>query len=505
MKLNIFPPKLQLAQERFCSDSRLLALICSMLLFLLFCVPLNALSGYVYSAYLEDCLVSSRSIFVCSDNSVVVLGNLDYNYGPWTQYLSITKLDPAGNLLWREMMGGTTIYLAITGIDIDENDTVTFITTALQYDGVINLWSIDSNGNFTLLSEEYSIPNPRGSHFNKALRTPNNEIVAIGKTCSFQHELSACFYRFSASGDTLATAFWQSDGNSPYYGPEAYDLAIKDDGNILITCQLNSGVATILEIDPMGNIVNRIDVPEPFIKVQSSLALAKSPHSSEYLIVGPFEEYPDTAISAYLLNDNELTYAFSVDPNIVNWSHSAMAHGDGIFICGIDGVSNGMLVSLSDSGELNWTWQEGGANVSNYHVEGIGMASTALLAMDSDGCVYWAWGGGATQRITKLLPNGQVPVEDDVQSPPATMISAYPNPMKEEIRIKIKQGTQGAFQGNDIEVFNIKGQLIRSLELTKNETVWDGRDSRGKFSPNGVYFLRCKASPGQIRKIIKIN
>jgi len=177
-----------------------------------------------------------------------------------------------------------------------------------------------------------------------------------------------------------------------------------------------------------------------------------------------------------------------------------MAHGDGIFICGIDGVSNGMLVSLSDSGELNWTWQERGANVSNYHVEGIGMASTALLAMDSDGCVYWAWGGGATQRITKLLPNGQVPVEDEVQSPPATIISAYPNPMIDEIRIKIKQGTQGAFQGNDIEVFNIKGQLIRSLELTKNETVWDGRDSRGEFSPNGVYFLRCKAAPGQIRK-----
>jgi len=467
-----------------------------------------AQSGYVYSEYFEDCAISSRSIFVCSDNSVVVLGNLDYNYGPHTQYLSITKLDPSGNLLWRQLMGGDTIFLTITGVDIDENDTVTFITaaiTALLGDWYINLWSIDSSGNFTLISEEDSIPNPKRAHFNKALRTPNNEIVAVGKTLRYIDESMACFYRFSATGDTLATAYYPLDASSPYQerGAEAYDLARGDNGNILITCQLNIGTATILEVDPMGNIINRIDVPGYFLNNMSSLAVANNPYNSGYLIVGPFGFFPDTAIKAYLLQNNELAYAFGIDPGIVKWPHTTLVHEDGVFVCGTYSSNDASLVNLSGNGDLNWTWQQDGENNSNLQNEGIGNASTALLAMDSEGCVYWAWGNGRTQLITKLLPNGQVPVADEVQTPMINEISAYPNPMKDEIRIKIKQENSLPIQGNSIEIFNIKGQLIRSLELTKDETVWDGKDSGGKPSPKGIYLLRSEGTTRQLKKIVK--
>ncbi|MDD4486755.1 MAG: T9SS type A sorting domain-containing protein [Proteiniphilum sp.] len=452
-----------------------------------------AQSGYVYSEYFEDCAISSRSIFVCSDNSVVVLGNLDYNYGPCTQYLSITKLDPSGNLLWREWMGETGYFLTITGVDIDENDTVTFITTVLASDLYIRLWSIDSSGNFTLLSEEPYIQNYRLSGFNKALRTPNNEIVAVGKTRNIQEELSACFYRFSATGDTLATAYYPLDASSPYQerGAEAYDLALGDNGNILITCQLSIGTGSILEIDPMGNIVNRIDVPGYFLNNSSSLAVVNNPYSSGYLIVGPFGFFPDTAIKAYLLHNDELTYMYSVDHTVVKWPHSTLVHEDGVFICGTYSAVNASLVNLSVSGELNWTWQQEGENLSNIHIEGIGMASTALLAMDGEGCVYWAWGNGRTQLITKLLPNGQLPVVDEVQSPMVNEISAYPNPMKDEIKIKIKQENSIPIQGNSIEIFNIKGQLIRSLDLTKGETVWDGRDDNNRPLASGTYIVKA--------------
>jgi hypothetical protein len=469
-----------------------------------------AQSGYVYSEYFEDCAISSRSIFVCSDNSVVVLGNLDYNYGPHSQYLSITKLDPSGNLLWRELMGGDTIILTITGVDIDENDTVTFITaaiTALLGDWYINLWSIDSSGNFTLISEEYSIPNPKRAHFNKALRMPNNEIVAVGKTLRYIDESMACFYRFSATGDTLATAYYPLDASSPYQerGAEAYDLALGDNGNILITCQLSIGTGSILEIDPMGNIVNRIDIPGLFWAYRTCLTIAPKPEDDSYLIVGSFEAFPDTHIMAYRLLNDELTYMYSVDHTVVECPHSTLVHADGIFVCGLSSAWDATLASISGVGDLNWSWQQEGENLSNIHIEGIGMASTALLAMDGEGCVYWAWGNGRTQLITKLLPNGQLPVVDEVQSPMVNEISAYPNPMKDEIKIKIKQGNSIPIQGNSIEIFNIKGQLIRSLDLTKGETVWDGKDSRGKHSPKGIYLLRYNSATKQLRKIVKTN
>ncbi|MDY0326525.1 MAG: T9SS type A sorting domain-containing protein, partial [Candidatus Cloacimonadaceae bacterium] len=132
-------------------------------------------------------------------------------------------------------------------------------------------------------------------------------------------------------------------------------------------------------------------------------------------------------------------------------------------------------------------------------------ASAALLDLDSDGNIYWAWGGElfGIQIITKLLPNGQLPIDDDVQAPPVNTISAYPNPMKDEVTIKIKQDVQSPSTDNSIDIFNIKGQLIRTLKLTKGETVWDGKDRSGKPCPKGIYLLRYQYGSSQITKICK--
>ncbi|MDI3504427.1 MAG: hypothetical protein PWP64_1363, partial [Candidatus Cloacimonadota bacterium] len=176
-----------------------------------------AKSGYVYTAEFAniDCQ-ASRSIFVCSDNSVVVLGNADDTFEFHFYYLSITKLNPQGELMWRQWMGGGGTLVSITGVDIDANDTVTFITTS-EY---IRLWSIDRNGTLHFLSVGTDIPN-QGITFNKALRMPNGDIVAVGKASQSYDESSACFFRFTATGDTLASAFWPVDQGSQYLEAEA--------------------------------------------------------------------------------------------------------------------------------------------------------------------------------------------------------------------------------------------------------------------------------------------
>jgi len=121
-----------------------------------------AQSGYVYAQELMDGgHAASRSIFVCSDNSVVVLGNADDTLEFHSYYLTITKLNPQGELMWRQWMGGSDLFVSITGVDIDANDTVTFITTA-EY---IRLWSIDRDGTLHFLSVGTDIPN-QGITFN---------------------------------------------------------------------------------------------------------------------------------------------------------------------------------------------------------------------------------------------------------------------------------------------------------------------------------------------------
>jgi hypothetical protein len=458
-----------------------------------------AQSGYVYAQELMDGgHAASRSVFVCSDNSVVVLGNADDTLEFHSYYLTITKLNPQGELMWRQWMGGSDLFVSITGVDIDANDTVTFITTA-EY---IRLWSIDRDGTLHFLSVGTDIPN-QGITFNKALRTPDNEIVAVGKASQNYDVSSACFFRFSATGDTLATAFWPVDQGSQYLEAGAYDLALMDNGNILVTCYLSSILGSVLEIDINGDILNRVDILGIFWSIYSSLTINRSLDNESFILAGTTGPHPDYSIKVFLLFAGELTFLFEVDNSILTWVSSVKLQTDSMYLCGR--VFEGGLINVSYSGDINWVWNQQGDNTCEYINAGFGSPSTALLDLDSDGCVYWAWGNSGQQVIIKLLPNGQVPVQDDVQTPPVNAISAYPNPMKDHLNIKITQDDKPVIAANHIDIFNIKGQLIRSLKLTKGETVWDGKDNNGNTCPNGVYLIRSADKINPITKICKIH
>ena len=88
--------------------------------------------------------------------------------------------------------------------------------------------------------------------------------------------------------------------------------------------------------------------------------------------------------------------------------------------------------------------------------------------------------------IIKLLPNGQVPVEDEVQTPSVKGITAYPNPMNRYTNIRIVHDDP-TVRKERIDIFNIKRQLVRSLKPVNNETNWDGKDNAGLSCPSGVY------------------
>jgi flagellar hook assembly protein FlgD len=47
-----------------------------------------------------------------------------------------------------------------------------------------------------------------------------------------------------------------------------------------------------------------------------------------------------------------------------------------------------------------------------------------------------------------------------------------------------------------IEIFNIRGQKVRKLEMKGENfysTTWDGTDNSGKALPSGLYFAQLKA------------
>ncbi len=82
-------------------------------------------------------------------------------------------------------------------------------------------------------------------------------------------------------------------------------------------------------------------------------------------------------------------------------------------------------------------------------------------------------------------PTPVIPVE-------TALMSAYPNPFNPQTNMRYSLKEAGDVR---LEVYNIKGQLIRSFEKTHNvpgyfSIVWDGKDAKGQMVGSGVYFYR---------------
>ena len=283
-------------------------------------------------------------------------------------------------MLWRHYPGNGSLG-SITGVDIDASDTVRFITSV---NGDIRFWEINSAGEASYFSY---YEHDQTVSFNKSLRTPLGQIIAVGKTFGY-YTSSACFFRFSSAGDTLATVIWPVDTGSPRQEAEAYDLLLLDNGNILVTCSLHSGLGSVIEVSPDGNILSRIDIPGDFSGAFSGLTINRSLGEESYILAGRTGSYPDGSVKIFLLAGGQLTYLFEIENSILQDICSVKLQTDSLYLCGRQGC-NGKLINVSYTGDINWIRNQPGNNISRYLGEGLGSASTALLDLDSLGCIYW--------------------------------------------------------------------------------------------------------------------
>ena len=95
--------------------------------------------------------------------------------------------------------------------------------------------------------------------------------------------------------------------------------------------------------------------------------------------------------------------------------------------------------------------------------------------------------------------NAAFPVSNEdyyIPATPAIKFSAYPNPMRGELKMQIENGKGKHLS---ISVHNIRGQLVQHIPLegyadnAKIEYVWDGMDKNHQRVANGVYLLRLVA------------
>jgi len=79
----------------------------------------------------------------------------------------------------------------------------------------------------------------------------------------------------------------------------------------------------------------------------------------------------------------------------------------------------------------------------------------------------------------------------------APIMSAYPNPFNHTTTISF-YGTVNSHENARIDIYNIKGQLVRTFTpfpnrgLGAREVVWDGTDETGMPVGSGIYFFTFK-------------
>ena len=107
----------------------------------------------------------------------------------------------------------------------------------------------------------------------------------------------------------------------------------------------------------------------------------------------------------------------------------------------------------------------------------------------------------AGEEVTGLWGNtvqSSTPVDDALQTPihQAQIIGNYPNPFNPSTTISYNIAVEGMAK---LEVYNIKGQLVKTLVKEhkargKHQAVWDGKDFRGKGVASGVFFVRLSSA-----------
>lgn len=89
-----------------------------------------------------------------------------------------------------------------------------------------------------------------------------------------------------------------------------------------------------------------------------------------------------------------------------------------------------------------------------------------------------------------LIPVAQVGIQESPALPASAHLYATPRVFRNTTRLTITR----AAGGREIAIFNAAGRLVRRLNTTAHEAIWDGTDNSGKPCPPGVYICGTEAN-----------
>ncbi len=115
----------------------------------------------------------------------------------------------------------------------------------------------------------------------------------------------------------------------------------------------------------------------------------------------------------------------------------------------------------------------------------------------------WAPGRDAARQdvMANATVSGPVGLMELTPAPvrPRAGIAVTPNPFGTLTTLKLENALGNA---TAVEVYDATGSVVRTLELERGSARFDGRDSRGRLLPEGIYFARAVGSAFPVAKVI---
>jgi hypothetical protein len=162
---------------------------------------------------------------------------------------------------------------------------------------------------------------------------------------------------------------------------------------------------------------------------------------------------------------------------------------------------NNLSAELDGTGNINADPLFVDAEIGNYQLAEnspcIDAGDPAAEFNDPDGSIndMGAWGGALALDGVPLDAE-----EEIIPSLDSMAISIYPNPFgaagtrtkgKTTISFDLPENSQN----NSLEIYNLRGQKIRTWQLAAKQTtqIWDGKDQNRRPLPNGLYLIKLQS------------
>ncbi|MBC8525522.1 MAG: T9SS type A sorting domain-containing protein [Candidatus Cloacimonetes bacterium] len=236
-------------------------------------------------------------------------------------------------------------------------------------------------------------------------------------------------------------------------------------------------------------------------------------------------------VNCILWNDSpqEIYFSSFGDPNSITISYSDVQGGEGGIV-----TNNNGTVYWDYFSNINSDPFFVDANSDNFHLtEGSPCIDTGTP--DTTGLNLPPWDLDGNERIWDGDEDGiaivdmgcyefdappYVSIDDEPKSPILfKLYQNYPNPFSSSTTISFHLATIPNLIGDTnsheqtlIEIYNVKGQLIRTFRIPNPEfrtpnIVWDGKDENGKPVSSGIYFYQLRMGKGfsQTKKLLLLK